>query len=86
VAVRHDADLEALVHHLLAFMAEESCGRCLPCRAGSAAAHRLARAGIASNVDAIRDHLALMREASLCAFGQATPDPVETLLARHFSA
>jgi NADH:ubiquinone oxidoreductase subunit F (NADH-binding) len=86
VAVRHDADLDALVRHLLGFMAEESCGRCLPCRAGSAAAHRLAEAGLATHADAIRDQLALMREASLCAFGQATPDPVETLLARLTSA
>jgi NADH:ubiquinone oxidoreductase subunit F (NADH-binding) len=86
VAVRRDADLQALIRHLLGFMAEESCGRCLPCRAGSAQARQLAEADLPGNLEAIRAQLALMRAASLCAFGSATPGPVETLLARVGSA
>ena len=35
VAVPHGADLGALALHLAAFMADESCGRCTPCRVGS---------------------------------------------------
>ncbi len=82
VAVHHDADLAALARHLLGFMAAESCGRCLPCRAGSASAHRLALEDLPAHAAAIRERLALMREASLCAFGRATPGPVEALLTR----
>lgn len=86
LAVRRDADLPALIRHLLGFMADESCGRCLPCRAGSAQARQLADADLTGNVEAIRAQLALMRTTSLCAFGLATPGPVETLLARVGSA
>jgi NADH:ubiquinone oxidoreductase subunit F (NADH-binding) len=82
VAVPHDADLAALVRHLLEFMAHESCGRCLPCRAGSARAVRLADGDLRSARGALDEVLGLMRDASLCAFGRGTPGPVHALLAR----
>jgi NADH:ubiquinone oxidoreductase subunit F (NADH-binding) len=82
VAVPPGADLAALVRHLLGFVASESCGRCVPCRAGSARAVRLAADDLAGNTAAIRVALGVMRRASLCAFGRETPGPIETLLAR----
>jgi NADH:ubiquinone oxidoreductase subunit F (NADH-binding) len=81
VAIPRGADLAALARHLLEFMADESCGRCTPCRAGSARA----RAAFARGArDAERGELArlfdAMQSASLCAFGRATPRPVRALL------
>jgi NADH:ubiquinone oxidoreductase subunit F (NADH-binding) len=81
VAVPRDADLAALAQHLCAFVAAESCGRCLPCRAGSAHALRLS-GDLRGNAEALRSVLAVMRQASLCAFGRDTPGPVTAVLER----
>jgi NADH:ubiquinone oxidoreductase subunit F (NADH-binding) len=82
VAVRRGTDLAGLARHLLRFAANESCGRCVPCRGGSAQAHRLAEQDLIGNAGRIRALLGLMREASLCGFGRGIPGPIETLLAR----
>jgi NADH:ubiquinone oxidoreductase subunit F (NADH-binding) len=82
VAVPRGADLAALARHLIGFVAAESCGRCTPCRAGSARAVRLAADGFAANASALRTVLGVMRGASLCAFGRETPGPIEAVLAR----
>jgi NADH:ubiquinone oxidoreductase subunit F (NADH-binding) len=81
VAVPQGADLAALVRHLLAFLADESCGRCLPCRAGSARARRLAERDLLGEREEIEALLGLMTVASLCAFGREAPDPLGKLLA-----
>jgi NADH-quinone oxidoreductase subunit F len=80
VAVPREADLTALLKHLLSFVASESCGRCVPCRAGSARALELASRGVLENASALRSVLGLMRSASLCPFGRDAPGPVETVL------
>ena len=82
VAVRRGADLAALARHLLRFAANESCGRCVPCRAGTAEAHRLAEQDLVGHAPALRALLALMSGASLCGFGRGVPGPIESLLAR----
>jgi NADH-quinone oxidoreductase subunit F len=82
VAVRQGSDLAALARHLLRFAADESCGRCVPCRAGSAEARRLAEQDLAGHAARIRELLALMTTASLCGFGRGVPGPIEALLAR----
>jgi NADH:ubiquinone oxidoreductase subunit F (NADH-binding) len=81
VAIPHGADLAALARHLARFMADESCGRCTPCRSGSQRARALLASGernaeggeLARVFDA-------MESASLCAFGRATPRPIRGLL------
>ena len=82
VAVPHGTDLAALARHLLGFVAAESCGRCLPCRAGSARALRLAHGDLRGNAPEIHTVLDVMRAASLCAFGRDTPGPVQALMER----
>jgi NADH-quinone oxidoreductase subunit F len=81
VAVPHGADLAALALHLAAFMADESCGRCTPCRAGSRRARALLEAG-ERNAESgeLAAVLAAMESASLCAFGRATPRPIRGVL------
>jgi NADH:ubiquinone oxidoreductase subunit F (NADH-binding) len=81
VAVPHGADLAALAQHLAAFMAEESCGRCTPCRAGSRRVRALV-AGGERNAERgeLAAVLAAMEGASLCAFGRATPRPLRGVL------
>ena len=82
VAVPRGADLAALARHLIAFMAEESCGHCTPCRAGSARVRTLYERGERDpDVGEFAEVLGVMESASLCAFGRATPRPIRGLLA-----
>ncbi len=80
VAVPRGTDLAGLATQLLRFVAAESCGRCVPCRAGSARALELASRGALEHAPALRSVLGLMRSASLCPFGRETPGPIQSLL------
>jgi bidirectional [NiFe] hydrogenase diaphorase subunit len=70
------------------FCREESCGKCLPCRAGTEEMYRLLDR--VSRGQATRRHLAqledlagMVRETSLCGLGQGAPNPVFSTL-RYF--
>jgi len=80
VALPEGADLHGLLLHWLAFMRDESCGRCTPCRLGSARAHALLGGppGTASR-DGVLRLFDVMEQASLCAFGQLLPGPMREL-------
>ena len=80
VAVPAGADLQALLLHHLEFMAHESCGKCVPCRAGSARAFEVARTGGLARAGEVAALLDVAEAASLCAFGQAMPAPLRRLL------
>ncbi|MBS0198458.1 MAG: NAD(P)H-dependent oxidoreductase subunit E [Planctomycetes bacterium] len=81
VAIPKPADWTAILRHLLTFMRDESCGKCVPCRLGSIRAHEIARAGLNnSSLPQFQRIMSLMKEASLCAFGRETPGPVKTIL------
>jgi NADH:ubiquinone oxidoreductase subunit F (NADH-binding) len=84
VAIPEGADWTGLLKHLLTFMRDESCGRCVPCRMGTLRAHEMAREGLRrKDLPAFERILGLMKEASLCAFGRETPGPVRTILDRY---
>jgi NADH:ubiquinone oxidoreductase subunit F (NADH-binding) len=83
VAIPADADRDLLLRHMLEFMAEESCGGCVPCSLGTRRAFELAQAG-ASRAELARTLpwiFDVMERASLCGFGRETPGPVRQLLA-----
>jgi bidirectional [NiFe] hydrogenase diaphorase subunit len=70
------------------FCREESCGKCLPCRAGTEEMYRLLDR--ISRGQATRQHLAqledlagMVRATSLCGLGQGAPNPVFSTL-RYF--
>jgi NADH:ubiquinone oxidoreductase subunit F (NADH-binding) len=81
VALPEGIDFEALLVRALEFMTRESCGRCAPCALGSALALQIARGPRErrrrADLARVLEH---MRLASLCAFGQGTPAPLEDLL------
>jgi len=81
IALPEGVDWSALLEHWLDFMARESCGKCVPCRLGSKQALALAREGGGAG-DALRELLHLMRDTSLCGFGQQIPVTSEQLLDR----
>jgi|WetSurMetagenome_2_1015567.scaffolds.fasta_scaffold00185_5 NADH:ubiquinone oxidoreductase subunit F (NADH-binding)/(2Fe-2S) ferredoxin len=77
-----------LARYFVSFTAEESCGKCAPCREGTKQMlHLLTRMceGKASAEDlvALENLAATVKSASLCGLGQTAPNPVLTAL-RHF--
>ena len=64
---------------------DESCGKCVPCRAGTVQIHGLLDKICSGEAD--HDDLALLeelcavvRETSLCGLGQSAPNPVVSTL------
>ncbi|MEX2208358.1 MAG: NADH-ubiquinone oxidoreductase-F iron-sulfur binding region domain-containing protein [Myxococcota bacterium] len=82
VALPVGTDFRALARDWLAFMADESCGKCVPCRVGSNRAKGLADARTREADTALLPLLDVIADASLCAFGQSIPAPVRTILTR----
>ena len=80
VAIDDTMSIAAVVHHLAAYNAAESCGKCTPCREGTPRMRDLLaslRDGTAP-ADAIELLDALdeaMASASLCGLGQMAPLP-----------
>jgi bidirectional [NiFe] hydrogenase diaphorase subunit len=70
------------------FCKDESCGKCVPCRVGTAQILRLLENavhgdGTAEDEDKLRALADLLKNASLCALGQTCPNPVLSTL-RYF--
>jgi bidirectional [NiFe] hydrogenase diaphorase subunit len=70
------------------FCREESCGKCVPCRAGTAQMYRLldritrGRA-VREDIDRLENLAEMVRSTSLCGLGQGAPNPVFSTL-RYF--
>jgi len=70
------------------FCMEESCGKCIPCRAGTVQMHdilaRMTRGeGTEADFPMLEALSGLLKETSLCGLGQAAPNPILSTL-RHF--
>ncbi len=70
------------------FCRRESCGKCVPCRAGTAQLHAILDRictgdGTFEDLERLEGLCDLLREASLCGLGQGAPVPVLSTL-RHF--
>ena len=67
------------------FCMTESCGKCIPCRAGTAQMHTLLTricngSGTMDDLDLLIDLCATVKETSLCGLGQTAPNPVLSTL------
>jgi formate dehydrogenase iron-sulfur subunit len=81
-------DLARQARQAFAFCAEESCGKCTPCRVGAVRGVELMDRVIAgddvdSHIELLHELCELMADASLCPMGGLTPVPVRSAL-RHF--
>jgi formate dehydrogenase len=82
VVLSDQDDLKAAALNLMKFFAEESCGQCTPCRAGTEkAAQLMSRAKWDESL--LGDLSRVMAGASICGLGQAAPNPLLSIL-RHF--
>jgi formate dehydrogenase beta subunit len=80
---RHDS-ARRIAHNLMHFFAHESCGKCTPCRVGTAKAERLMR-GDSWNLPVLHDLADVMSDASICGLGQAAPNPLRCV-ERYFAS
>jgi len=83
-------DMGVQAKFAMEFCAEESCGKCTPCRVGAVRgvevidkiiAGSASDGAVAENVVLLQDLCELMTDGSLCAMGGLTPNPVRSALA-----
>ena len=78
VLSQHDT-AKGAAHNLMQFFAHESCGKCTPCRTGTAKTERLLRED-RWNLPVLEDLAVVMSDASICGLGQAAPNPVRCVI------
>jgi formate dehydrogenase iron-sulfur subunit len=88
VVYDNETDMVELARHFMAFTADESCGKCTPCRVGSVRGREILERiqngrGSAEDLLLLSDLGETMKTASLCALGGRAPYPVETAI-EHF--
>ena len=71
--------------YFMEFCMSESCGKCIPCRAGTQQMHGIlekitAREATPADVALLEELCDLVRNTSLCGLGQSAPNPVVTTL------
>jgi bidirectional [NiFe] hydrogenase diaphorase subunit len=67
------------------FCMTESCGKCIPCRAGTAQMHKLltricSGQGTMNDLELLEELCVTVKETSLCGLGQTAPNPVLSTL------
>ncbi len=77
-----------VARYFMEFCMSESCGKCVPCRAGTAQMHQLLgrfaeRSARPADLVLLESLCDLVKHASLCGLGQAAPNPVISTL-RYF--
>ena len=90
VSIPESMPMLEYIQHLFQFTADESCGKCFPCRLGSTRGKELiakARGDSSYKIDRelITDLLDTMEQTSLCALGGGVPLPIKNAL-QHFEA
>jgi bidirectional [NiFe] hydrogenase diaphorase subunit len=85
VVIDAGTSMPLLARHFMAFSVSESCGKCVPCRAGTVqladlldrfVEHRAEPA----DLQRLEELCAMVRDTSLCGLGQAAPSPVLSTL------
>ena len=83
-----ETNMVELARHFMAFTADESCGKCTPCRVGSVRGREILERiqngqGTSEDLVLLSDLGETMKTASLCALGGRAPYPVLTAI-EHF--
>lgn len=85
----HSRDLLSVVHNHMTFFANETCGFCVPCRAGTtlllkALEKVMVGNGTMRDLEGIEHLGRIVRTASRCGLGQTAPNPLLSTL-EHFA-
>jgi len=81
-------DMVAVAQFFMEFCMDESCGKCIPCRAGTVQIHHLLTKlrngeGTEEDIETLRELCDMVKQTSLCGLGQSAPNPVLSTL-RYF--
>ncbi|MGO8672284.1 MAG: NADH-ubiquinone oxidoreductase-F iron-sulfur binding region domain-containing protein [Capsulimonadaceae bacterium] len=81
-------DMVEIAKFFMEFCMDESCGKCIPCRAGTVQIHRLLTKigdgkATEADLDLLRSLCDMVSSTSLCGLGQSAPNPVLSTL-RYF--
>jgi len=81
IVMDEDTCMVDVARYFLNFLAEESCGKCIPCREGIYQMLKIlnricAGEGRTGDIELLEGIGEVVREASLCALGTTTPNPV----------
>ena len=85
VVVDTGTPMPLLARHFMAFSVSESCGKCVPCRAGTVQLAALLDRFVEhraepADLQRLEQLCAMVRDTSLCGLGQAAPSPVLSTL------
>ncbi len=83
IAIPEEFPMIDFLRHLFAFMAHESCGKCVPCRLGTQKGHALLEAAVKGQPvghHTFADLLDTLEIGSLCGLGGGLPLPVRNIL------
>ncbi len=88
IVMDETSDMVDVARYFMEFCMSESCGKCVPCRAGTVQMHdlldRIARAkGTRADLALLEDLCEVVQATSLCGLGQTAPNPVLSTL-RYF--
>jgi bidirectional [NiFe] hydrogenase diaphorase subunit len=80
IVMDQSSDMVDVARYFMEFCMDESCGKCIPCRAGTVQLHRLltrildGSAG-AEEMERLEALCRMVRDTSLCGLGQTAPNP-----------
>jgi len=88
IVMDEDTCMVDTAKYFTGFLADESCGKCIPCREGLRQMYKILTAVTAGkatqdDIKRLEDLSEVVRDASLCALGQTSPNPVLSTL-RYF--
>ena len=90
IVMDEDTCMVDVAKYFLEFLADESCGKCVPCREGITQMLHILRMicageGEPGDLELLEEVAAMVKECSLCALGQSAPNPVLSSL-KYFHA
>ncbi len=90
VVMDQDTSMVGVAKYYMEFCQEESCGKCIPCRAGTVQMYDLlkkllAEEATAADLAQLQELCDMVKATSLCGLGQTSPNPVLSTL-RYFES
>jgi NADH-quinone oxidoreductase subunit F len=88
IVMDEDTCMVDVARYFIAFLTDESCGKCVPCREGLRQMHKILTRitegeGKEGDIETLEDLSQTAIEASLCALGKSAPNPFISTL-RYF--
>ncbi|HEY6795952.1 MAG TPA: NuoF family protein [Kineosporiaceae bacterium] len=85
IVMDESSSMPEVARYFMQFCMDESCGKCVPCRAGTVQLHglldRICRGeGRRHDLNLLAELCTVVRETSLCGLGRSAPNPVASTL------